>query len=309
MSQQLHITNGDDLTSNIEELNLRGEVIVWREMLCEGPTTYHLDTEEFFKLRTQFLKSTYHVSPQDYKEQFIKELEKLTGTNGYDEIILWFEFDLFSHINMLAVISHLMENKKMVPVFLVCSKKLKGEKEFSPLSQLSLKHLKNHYDQRILLEIDDLEMANFMWQLYNGDNPQKLKSHIKKKTNFEYLSSCIRAHLERFPNSVTGLNVLERNVLKLIEKNNIQNMNHLMGYTLEYQGYFGLVDIQVERMINNLKIFYEEKDGQIQLTTAGKEALQGSQNFYSQLKNEEAFGGVKKYEFLYDSDSHKILKL
>lgn len=309
MSQQLHITNGDDLTNNIEELNLQGEVIVWREMLCEGPTTYHLDTEEFFQMRTEFLERTYRIAPRDYKEQFIKELDKLTVSNGYDEIILWFEFDLFSHINMLAVISHLMENKKMVPIYLVCSKKLKGEKEFSPLSQLPLKHLKNHYDQRILLEIDDLDMANFIWQLYNGDNPQKLKSHIKKKTNFEYLSSCIRAHLERFPNSKTGLNVLEKNMLQLIEKNKIESVNHLMGYTLEYQGYFGLVDIQVERMIQHLQIFYEEKQGQIQLTAAGIEALQGSLNFYSQLKNDTCFGGVKKYDFLYDSDSHKILKL
>jgi hypothetical protein len=306
---QLHITNGDDITNNIRELGLPGEIIVWREMLCEGPTTVHLGSESFIKLRKDFLESTYNISSEDYDKQFIEELNTLTVSNGYDEIVLWFEFDLFSHINMLAVISHLMENKKTMPVYLVCSKKLKDEKEFFPLSQLPLKHLKNHYDQRILLNQDDLETANLVWQLYNGDNPQKLIGQIKKKTNFEYLSSCMRAHIERFPNSITGINSLEQNILKLIEKNNITSMNQLIGYALQYQGYFGLGELQIRRLIDSLNLFYKVEDNRIVLTEEGKEALNASRNFYRELKNDECLGGVKKFDFLYDADSHKILKL
>lgn len=306
---QLHIANGDDIAEKIASLGLPGEVIVWREMLCEGPTSFVLDSEEFIRLRTNFLSATYKIGEEDYRKQFIKELNKLTVINGYDEVVLWFEFDLFSHINMLAAISHLLENKKKEPVSLVCSKKLKGEKEFSPLSQLSAKHLKNHYDCRISLSKEDLLIAGHMWQLYNCDNPQKLKTQIKKKTNFEYLSSCIRAHIERFPNSKNGLNSLEKNILKLIEKNNITSMNQLIGYTLEYQGYYGLGDIQVKRMIDKLSLFYVVEDIKIRLTNEGKEALDSSRNFYRTLQNDEYLGGVKMYDFLYDDETHHILKL
>lgn len=309
MPQQLHITNGDDFSKKIKELQLPGEIIVWREMLCEGPTTTILDEERFYKLRKDFLGETYNIAPEDYDLQFIDELNKLTVANGYDEIVLWFEFDLFSHINMLAVISHLLENKKNIPVYLVCSRRLENEKEFIPLSQLPIKHLKNHYEARIALEQDDLETAALMWQLYNGDNPQKLISQIKKKTNFEYLSSCIRAHIERFPNAVSGINTLERNVLKLIETNNITNRNHLIGYILEYQGYFGLGDLQVQRMIDRLKMFYEIDENGVRLNENGQQALNATKNFYQELKNDECLGGVKKYDFLYDSETHKILKL
>lgn len=306
---QLHIVNGDDLTQCIKEIGLPGEIIIWREMLCEGPTSYELDSEKFFKLRSQFLNETYQISPEDYKSQFINELNKLSKINGYDEIVLWFEFDLFSHINMLAAISYLIENRKNAPVTLVCSKKLKGEKEFSPLSQLKVKHLKNHYDQRINLNKDDLMTANLIWQLYNGDNPNKLKKEITKKSNFEYLSSCIRAHIERFPNSRTGLNSLEKNVLKLIRNNNITSLNHLIGYTLEYQGYFGLGYMQVKRMIDKLDIFYTIGQNKVTLTAAGEEALEGTRNFYQELRNDECMGGVKKFDFLYDDETHQILKL
>ena len=309
MPQQLHITNGDDITKSITELELPGEIIVWREMLCEGPTSVNLDSKEFFDKRKKFLTKAYDISPEHYETKFINELKRLTVATGYDEIVLWFEFDLFSHINMLAVINFLLDTKEPVPVYLVCSKKLQDEKEFFPLSQLSLKHLKNHYDQRIPLNIDDLETAALMWQLYNGDNPQKLKSLITRETNFEYLSSCIRAHLERFPNVATGLNSLEKNVLKLIQNNNITSVNQLVGYTLEYQGYFGLGEMQIRRMINSLSMFFQEKEDKVSLTESGIEALNGTRNFYRDLKNDEYLGGVKKYDFLYDSDSHKILKL
>jgi len=309
MAKQLHITISDSISENILELNLEGKIVVWREMLCEGPTTFELGTPEFIALRTQFLSENYQVSAKDYKEQFLDELEKLDHLEACEEIILWFEFDLFSHINMLAAISHLIENEIDVPVYLVCSKKVKGEKESIPLSHLPLKILQKHYEQRIHLNQDDLEMANLMWQLYNGENPQKLKNLIKVKTNFEYLSSSIRAHIERFPNAITGLNTLEKNILRLIKNHNITSMNQLLGYSLEYQGYYGYIDIQIHRVINKLQLFYEVRDDKIELTPEGNEALNASRNFYRVLKNDEFFGGVNMYDFLYDSESHKILKL
>ncbi len=309
MGKQLHIANGDDLSSKIIDLELEGEIVVWREMLCEGPTSYELGTKKFISLRQRFLKENYSIPAEDYKKQFLSELKKLSLVNEFDEVVLWFEFDLFSHLNMLAAISHLMEDDLSIPVYLVCSKKLKDEKEANVLSQLSLKVLLKHYKKRIHLNQDDLEMASLLWQLYNGDNPQKLKNLIKEKTNFEYLSSCLRAHIERFPNAQTGLNSLEKNILKLIQKNKIISKNHLLGYSLEYQGYFGYNDKQMQRLLDKLSIFYIVNENKVELTPEGEEALNGTKNFYRILKNQEYFGGVKMYDFLYDAETHNILKL
>lgn len=310
MPRQLHIANGNNLAQNILDLGMEGEIIIWREMLCEGPTTYDLGTPAFNKMRKAFLQKKYQIDPKDYEEKFLKELHKLDTIKEVDEIILWFEFDLFSHINMIAVISRILENEIDLPVYLVCSKKLKGEKEFQPLSQLSLKQLKNHFDQKIHLDQDDLEMANLIWQYYNEENPSKLKSLVKQKSNFEYLSSCIRTHIERFPNSRTGLNTIEFNILRLIKENEMTSLNQLLGYTTQYQGYLGYGDRQIQRLLDKLKQFYTLKDERIILTEKGEEALEGgSRNFYQELKNNESFGGVKMYDFLYDSESHNILKL
>lgn len=308
MKRTLHIVNGDSLAEQMQELNLPGELIVWRELLCEGPTIQEINSE-FFKIRKKFLKQAYDISAENYEERFISEIKKLKALKDYDKVVLWFEFDLFCHINMLAAINLLSEKDKSTPISLVCSKKLEGEKEFQPLSQLKINELQNHYENSIPLNTEDIEVALLIWELYCGNNPLKLKPQIKVNTNFEYLSSCIRAHIERFPNSVTGINSLERNVLKLIENHDIKNENHLLGYALQYQGYYGYSDNQMQRLLKKLSIFYKTVGEKLILSEAGELALANKKNFYRDLKNDEYFGGARIYDFLYESESHRLLKL
>lgn len=305
----LHITNGDGLTENLQQLKIDGDIVVWREMLSEGPTVPEVGSAEFIKVRKNYLKATYGITAAEYQEKFLKEFEKLKDTSEYREIVLWFEFDLFSHMNMLALISSLMQGEKNIPFYLVCSGRLKGEIELQPLSELPIKDLEKHYKCKIELNRDDLEIATLIWELYCGDKPKRLISEIKKTSNFEYLSSCIRAHIERFPNARSGLNTLESNVLKLIQEHEISSLNQLLGYALKYQGYYGYGDIQMQRVLDKLKTFYKSSRSQVSLNEAGMKALEGTENFYQKLKDDEYFGGVKKYDFLYDPESHNLLKL
>jgi hypothetical protein len=307
--QLLHITNGDGISGNIQKMDIPGDIITWREMLCEGPTAAEVGGEEFVNLRKAFLKKEYNISEEQYHKEFLSELVKLATINSYDEIVLWFEFDLFSHINMLALISFLNQNGKSYPLSLVCSKKQEGEEEMVPLSQLSPKHLKSHYEHRIDLTEDDIRTAVLIWELYSGKDPKRLISEITKTSNFEYLSSCIRAHIERFPGANTGLNSLEVNVLMLINGHKIKSINHLLGYALQYQGYYGYGDLQMQRVINKLSPFYDNTEDQVKLNESGLKAINGTSNFYQNLKDDNFYGGVRKYDFLYDSESHDLLKL
>ncbi|MAZ29024.1 MAG: DUF1835 domain-containing protein [Cytophagaceae bacterium] len=305
----LHITNGDSLTERLNEIHLDGDIIVWREMLCEGPTVQEVGSNEFITVREKFLKENYDIPEGDYEEKFISELEKFSRLGDFDEIILWFEFDLFCHINMLSAISYLIQNKRKEPIYLVCSGRVKGEKELKGLSELSDKQLMAHYESKIHLTEDDLEMAAFIWELYCGHNPNQLKPEIRKSSNFKYLSSCIRAHLERYPNAMTGLNTLETNVLKLIHEHLITSEIQLCGYVLNYQGYYGYGDVQIMHIIKKLKPFYEHNGEKFILTREGELVLAGAKNFYQQLKNDSCLGGTNKYDFLYDPETHQLLKL
>ncbi|TQD40232.1 DUF1835 domain-containing protein [Haloflavibacter putidus] len=307
--KQLHIVNSDNLGKKIKTLKIEGEHIIWREMLNEGPTTKDIDSEKFIKQRKDFLKRYYGISATDYEKNFVEEIKKFKRLENYKEIILWFEFDLFCHVNMIAALHLINKYKPTIPVYLVCSRPLEKEKSKQPLSALKLPQLKEHYKHRINLNDQDQEQAVLIWKLYCEKNPIKLKPEIKRTSNFEYLSSCIRAHIERFPHYKTGLNSAETNILKLVTKNTIKNRKQLLGYALEYQGYYGYTEIQMQRILKKIDIFFYESENKLQLTEEGLAVINKTKSFYRTLKDDMQFGGVGKYDFLYNTQTHNLMKL
>ena len=304
--QQLHITNGSHLTNVLNELNIQGVKLTWQELLCEGPTTEKVGSELFLETRKSFFTQFYNI---DLDIEFIKsELDKFNDSENYSEIVLWFEYDLFCHINMIAIISLIQQKKMNLPLHLVCSGRIEGSKNLMGLSELSPEQLLNHYKNKVLLNKDDIDIATTVWGIYCGVDHTLLKPFIVKPSSFKYLSNCLKAHLERFPNSVDGLSILERNILQIIVKQSITSKHHLLGYALNYQGYYGFGDLQLERIINQLSMFYSVTEGEIELNRKGHEALLGHHNFALEIDNDMMYGGVKKIALQFNKSKNKLVK-
>lgn len=304
--QQLHITNGSHLTNVLNELNIQGVKLTWQELLCEGPTTEKVGSELFLETRKSFFTQFYNI---DLDIEFIKsELDKFNDSENYSEIVLWFEYDLFCHINMIAIISLIQQKKMNLPLHLVCSGRIEGSKNLMGLSELSPEQLLNHYKNKVLLNKEDIDIAITVWGIYCGVDHTLLKPFIVKPSSFKYLSNCLKAHLERFPNSVDGLSILERNILQIIVKQSITSKHHLLGYALNYQGYYGFGDLQLERIINQLSMFYSVTEGEIELNRKGHEALLGHHNFALEIDNDMMYGGVKKIAFQFNKSKNKLVK-
>lgn len=304
--QPLHITNGDNLTDYLNELDIAGEKLTWQEMLCEGFTHTTVSSDNFLSSRASFLKDFYDVD-LDINE-LKEELNKLNNIDGFSEIVLWFEYDLFCHINMLAVISLLQQKKITLPVYLVCSGRISGEKNLKGLSELNAEQLLNHYKNKVKLNADDIQLVVTLWGIYCGKDHNLFKPYIVKRSTFKYLSNCLKAHLERFPDHKTGLNILERNILEIIRDNDIKSKNHLLGYAINYQGYYGYGDLQLSRIIEKLSIFFTVSKDSIKLNRKGHEALLGTHNFSTELNNNMIFGGVNKFDFQFNSLQNKLVK-
>ena len=253
----LHITNGDSLTERLQALDISGDILTWREMLCEGPTAVDIDGNAFAKSRKAFFKEHYEVPESHYETQFLKGLEKLDDTLSYEAIILWFEYDLFCHINMLAAISLLSARNRKEAVYLVCSGRVTGATNLLGLSELSNEQLLAHYQDKTRLDPSDLSLATTLWKLYCSENHNALNPLLAKDTNFKYLSNCLGAHRERFPDKNTGLSTLETQILRLIDTHEIRSERQLCGYALQHQGYYGYGDTQLFRMIKRLDPFYD----------------------------------------------------
>lgn len=304
--QTLHITNGSNLTTFLKELDYGGDILTWEEMLCEGPTISKINSIDFLKVRASFFRTYYDIDLNS--REIILELGILDHPEKYSEIVLWFEFDLFCHINMLGVINLLHQKNVKLPLFLVCSGRIEGEKNLKGLSELSPEQLTKHYSEKIELTIEDIELAINIWEIYCGKDHNLLKPYIVQSSNFKYLSNCLKAHLKRFPDSKTGLNVLEQNILEIIKNNDIKSQNQLLGYALNYQGYYGYGDIQFNRIIHMLNPFITYTDKCLTLNRKGHEALLGQKNFAIEINENIAFGGINKLDFQFNKQQNKLIK-
>ncbi|TYA71977.1 DUF1835 domain-containing protein [Seonamhaeicola marinus] len=303
---QLHITNGGVLTSYLEELGYKGDILTWHEMLCEGPTTIKIDSDEFLNKRSRFLNDFYDIEIDE--NAFKEEIGKLDTHEKYSEIVLWFEYDLFCHINLIAVISLIKQKNIELPLYLVCSGRVKGSQNLKGLGELTPGQLNAHYNKRILLKESDIKMSQTLWDIYNGNNHNLFKPYIVKSSSFDYLSNCLKAHLKRFPNSKSGLSTLEANILEIIDKNVIKSKHHLLGYALNYQGFYGFGDLQLERIINQLSAFFTETEKEITLNKKGYEALLEQHNFSNEINDAMVFGASKKMDFQFSKQENKLVK-
>ncbi|TYB76333.1 DUF1835 domain-containing protein [Bizionia myxarmorum] len=305
-SKTLHITQGQSLTQILQDLDIPGTYLTWQEMLCEGPTPVQVDSQRFFDTRSEFLKEAYDIEVND--EEIKSEIRILDNPEAFSEIVLWFTYDLFCHINLLGVIKLLQEKNIKLPLYLVCSGRISGETNLKGLTELTQDQLLNHYESKVLLKQEDVELARSVWHIYCGKDHNLLKPYIVKKSAFLYLNSCLKAHLKRFPDLKNGLSTLEENILILIRDKNIKTRHHLLGYALNFQGYYGYIDMQLDRKIASLSMFFEETESYIKLNRKGHEALIGSHNYASEINNCIVFGGVNRLDFYFSTEQNKLIK-
>ena len=87
---------------------------------------------------------------------------------------------------------------------------------FYGLNELSDEKLLQLYENKVQLTQDDIEYADYVWQLYCSDNPIRLENLTDfNNYNFNYLSEAIQAHLQRFPSIKNGLNAVENSALTI----------------------------------------------------------------------------------------------
>jgi hypothetical protein len=83
MEEILHILNGDATLTGFEETGLDGDIMVWREVLSEGPLEENIASGSFWKKRSEWIGDTFDDSPNSYEEKVINQLSMLNEPNKH----------------------------------------------------------------------------------------------------------------------------------------------------------------------------------------------------------------------------------
>jgi hypothetical protein len=211
---------------------------------------------------------------------------------------------------MIAVLSWLKTHRRDAQISLICSGNEDGTDTMYGLCDNDDEKIKTLFNKRVYLNQDDIEFADYVWQLYCSDNPIRLENMSDfEHYHFDYLSNAIKVHLKRFPSIKNGLNELENRIMQLAVEQKPKNKKELVQNIMANQGYYGYGDTQFDRIITSLKPLFTSYSP-IRLSKKGKDIVEGKTSFYSQIRDNESYlGGALKYNFLYNDESGRILKL
>ncbi len=144
----LHVANGTCTTRIIESAGIPGALSIWADPLYEGPVPPGLTDAELLDVRTRHLAGTaddktYDAgAATDASLDVVNDLRQWRAAierhESYDELILWFEHDLFDQLNLIQLLSWIHERLPAAKVVsLVCIGSFPGHPRFKGLGELT----------------------------------------------------------------------------------------------------------------------------------------------------------------------------
>ena len=249
MKNPLHLLNGDYLAHQLQGASYFQTHLVFREALIVGPVT-GTSLDEFWKLRSEFITTSYGVTAEEYSQKTISEIEQLHSIPEDTEICLWFEDDLFCQVNLWFMLSVIADMPKL-KLFRVFPPISTTEDRWAGFGQADLGSLEDCYEARVPLTTSDVALGKALWQAYSSQDWDVFKNlSIQSSPCFESLEAVCQAHLDRLPGT-DGLGKPER-ILHGILSTGKTDFPQLFQEFNRQAGIYGFGDLQVKGIVNSL---------------------------------------------------------
>jgi len=196
----LHLLNGD-ATLAVFPPTLPGRRAVWRDIMVEGPAV------DDAAVRAAWLGPRLGVTPDEYERGWRAGQAALARAADDDEVILWFEQDLFCAVNLWFVITHLPSTASLWLVF----PPLTGT--FAGLGRGTGAELVDLFERRRPLDPAERAEAASLWHSYAARDPTALS---ETDAALPFAREAIRLHLGRFPSIAPGLDEIETATLHAV---------------------------------------------------------------------------------------------
>src|ERR1051325_9011472 len=166
-----HVANGTATTATIEAAGIPGVRSIWADVLYEGPVPGGLSDDELRDVRAQFLAAP-DASAVDPINDLRRWRQVIEDRESYDELVLWFEHDLFDQLNLIQILSWIRTRVPADRVSLICIGSFPGRSRFKGLGELSPPELSSLLDTRHRVSGAEYDLAERAWQSFRDSSPE-----------------------------------------------------------------------------------------------------------------------------------------
>jgi hypothetical protein len=224
----LHVANGTSTTDTIEAAGIPGLRSIWADPLYDGPVPAELNDDELLEVRRRHLagedadRATVWAGP-DPSADPVNDLREwraaLAGYESYEELVLWFEHDIFDQLNLIHVLTWIREHLPADrPVSLVCIGSFPGRPNFKGLGELTPAELASLLETRQRVSGGQYELARRAWLAFRAPTPDALDALRDDDTSaLPYLAPAVDRFLQEYPSTRNGLSRTEQRLLELAD--------------------------------------------------------------------------------------------
>ena len=144
-------------------------------------------------------------------------------TESYDELVLWFEHDLFDQLNLIQLLTWIRGHvRTTTTVSLICIGSYPGKPDFKGLGELAPPELAPLFATRRPVSGPQYDLAERAWQAFRAPTPEPLDALRRDAPSLlPYLAPALARFLQEYPWTSDGLSRTERRLLELSNNDGI----------------------------------------------------------------------------------------
>jgi len=206
----LIITNGDAACARMREAQLDAELLPWRDVLHDGPVPADLPLDALSQCRAQFLAGWGWGDRPTLERMFAARDAVLRGFRRHDEVVLWFEHDLYDQLQLLQVLDWFASaDLDAARLSLRCPDDY--------VTSVPVVALQGELDRREPVAPAQLALAVSAWAAFRAPTPEAWPALATPgPAPLPYVPLAFARLLEELPDTRAGLARSERQILEAV---------------------------------------------------------------------------------------------
>jgi hypothetical protein len=283
-------------------------VIPWRDVLHEGPVPAPATLDSLRPLRARFLASQGWGNAVEIATEFEHRDRQLGASRSEDEVVLWFEHDLYDQLQLTQILDWFAAGRKGPPrLTLVQASDYLGcmpSDRFAPM-----------FEARREVTTAQLDTAQRVWRAFSSPDPRAIEDVLPSLDALPFMGAALVRHLEEFPATDNGLSRTERQALEALAGGPLPLLTLYSSAHHDREDPFFLGDeifFMLLRALANGESSLVRVDGdRAAITTAGRDVLEGRADRVALLGIDRWLGGVylkgRKVRWRWDAATQRLV--
>lgn len=193
------ITNGDHAATALSAHFPDAEILIWRDVLVEGPVPGGIDDETLAGIRARHIEQAFGM--RDVHDDFTRRNEAFSRIDDDDDVELWLETDLHDQLQLIELLARFAKEKPGAsPKF-----------AFSPPPISS--HIERVTGKMQLVQASDIDTAIGFWSAFRDPSPETIHALAAIEGPLPETRAAFARLLEEYPSPRDGLGRIERRAL------------------------------------------------------------------------------------------------